>query len=134
MNIFKEVWILIGKLVFLKWLKREKSDENLDFVVAELMLLGFISLLLTVFQGAISKFCIPEDIVNSMLPCKRPEADSSESEHSNATTTTSHFQRSFTPVTGMTRHLLSEGSSSGYCAKKVNINNAFTRTSFSLLV
>ncbi|KAL0335346.1 UNVERIFIED_CONTAM: MLO-like protein 13 [Sesamum radiatum] len=34
------------------------------------MLLGFISLLLTVFQGTISRFCIPDHVANIMLPCK----------------------------------------------------------------
>lgn len=41
-----------------------------EILLAELMLLGFISLLLTVFQSAISKMCVPEDAVKSMLPCK----------------------------------------------------------------
>jgi mlo protein len=37
------------------------------------MLLGFISLLLTVFQGMIQKTCIPEDWTFDMLPCKKPD-------------------------------------------------------------
>ncbi|KAI3445516.1 hypothetical protein Pfo_002181 [Paulownia fortunei] len=36
----------------------------------ELMLLGFISLLLTVFQGLISHLCMPDHLANIMLPCK----------------------------------------------------------------
>lgn len=90
-------------------------------MVTELMLLGFISLLLTVFQGAISKFCIPEDVVVSMLPCKRPKAASSEGEHSNATTTTSHFQGSTaSSPAGTASPLLAKEFSAGYCSKKVN--------------
>lgn len=37
------------------------------------MLLGFISLLLTVFQGAIQQICIPPGWADHMLPCKRGE-------------------------------------------------------------
>ena len=37
---------------------------------AELMLLGFISLLITVGTKPISKICIPEKAANIMLPCK----------------------------------------------------------------
>uniref|UniRef100_A0A803PIP8 MLO-like protein n=1 Tax=Cannabis sativa TaxID=3483 RepID=A0A803PIP8_CANSA len=41
------------------------------------MLLGFISLLLTVFQNLISKICIPSHVANDMLPCKRPTSEDS---------------------------------------------------------
>ncbi|XP_022849198.1 MLO-like protein 1 [Olea europaea var. sylvestris] len=37
----------------------------------ELMLLGFISLLLTVFQSSITKICIPKHLTNHWLPCKK---------------------------------------------------------------
>ncbi|XP_031248709.1 MLO-like protein 1 [Pistacia vera] len=103
---------------YLKKKHQKPLYEALQKVKEELMLLGFISLLLTVFQGAISKFCIPEDVANSMLPCKRHEAASTDGEHSNATTKTSHFQKSFTSVAGTARHLLAEESSAGYCSKK----------------
>lgn len=43
--------------------------------VSELMLLGFISLLLTVFQGLISNICIPDHLSNIMLPCKMETQD-----------------------------------------------------------
>ncbi|KAB2616223.1 MLO-like protein 1 [Pyrus ussuriensis x Pyrus communis] len=43
------------------------------------MLMGFISLLLTVFQNLISKFCVSEDVMAHLLPCKLPgEADEAE--------------------------------------------------------
>ncbi|KAL7119771.1 hypothetical protein ACP275_02G082600 [Erythranthe tilingii] len=44
--------------------------EALQKLKEELMLLGFISLLLTVFQGLISNICIPNHLANIMLPCK----------------------------------------------------------------
>ncbi|XP_020228457.1 MLO-like protein 10 [Cajanus cajan] len=43
--------------------------EALDKVKAELMILGFISLLLTFGQSYIVKICISEKIASKMLPC-----------------------------------------------------------------
>lgn len=37
--------------------------------LAELMILGFISLLLTFVQYYVEKICIPESVGNTMLPC-----------------------------------------------------------------
>jgi len=47
--------------------------EALVKIKEELMLLGFISILLTVFEGAINRLCIPESFARHMLPCKRHE-------------------------------------------------------------
>lgn len=84
------------------------------------MLLGFISLLLTVTQGFISKFCVKEDVLMHMLPCSKHEAESSK--HKNVTTT-EHFQ-SFLPIVGTTRRLLAEhaAAEAGYCGQKVDSN------------
>ncbi|KAK9928601.1 hypothetical protein M0R45_025727 [Rubus argutus] len=57
-----------------KYLKHKKQDalfEALQKLKEELMLLGFISLLLTVFQRSISRICIPSHVATHMLPCKR---------------------------------------------------------------
>ncbi|KAE8654095.1 MLO protein-like protein 1 [Hibiscus syriacus] len=57
-----------------KWFqKRQKKAmmEALEKIKAELMLLGFISLLLTIGTYSIPAICIPEKIGYSMLPCKR---------------------------------------------------------------
>ncbi|CAK8540136.1 unnamed protein product [Lathyrus sativus] len=54
------------------WLgKRQKKAllEALEKVKAELMILGFISLLLTIGQNYIVKICISEQVANKMLPC-----------------------------------------------------------------
>ncbi|XP_031480532.1 MLO-like protein 13 isoform X2 [Nymphaea colorata] len=56
-----------------KSLKKQKQNalfEALQKLKDELMLLGFISLLLTVFQGSISRICIPTTATGYMLPCK----------------------------------------------------------------
>ncbi|KAK6159701.1 hypothetical protein DH2020_003082 [Rehmannia glutinosa] len=61
-----------------KCFQRKNQDalfEALQKLKEELMLLGFISLLLTVFQGLISHFCIPDNVANIMLPCKMEAAD-----------------------------------------------------------
>ncbi|XWS07929.1 hypothetical protein CRYUN_Cryun41cG0033800 [Craigia yunnanensis] len=61
-----------------KWLKKRHKPalyEALEKVKAELMLMGFISLLLTVFQGPISNICISTSIANTWHPCnKKTEA------------------------------------------------------------
>jgi hypothetical protein len=38
-------------------------------ITAELMVLGFISLLLTFGQSYISRICLPAKVLNNMLPC-----------------------------------------------------------------
>ncbi|KAI9201545.1 hypothetical protein LWI28_025104 [Acer negundo] len=56
-----------------KWFqKRQKKAmiEALEKIKAELMLLGFISLLLTVGSTLIYKICIPASYGQYMLPCK----------------------------------------------------------------
>lgn len=75
---------------------------------AELMLLGFISLLLTVSQSRIAKICISEELANKWLPCKKKKESSS---------TTEHFQTlldSFIP--GNARRLLAEEATASTCS------------------
>ncbi|CAH8352461.1 unnamed protein product [Eruca vesicaria subsp. sativa] len=100
----------------LKKKKQKPLYEALQKVKEELMLLGFISLLLTVTQGFISKFCVKEDVLMHMLPCSKHETEASK--HKNATTT-EHFQ-SFLPIVGTTRRLLAEhaAAEAGYCGQK----------------
>ncbi|KAL2935768.1 MLO-like protein 1 [Bienertia sinuspersici] len=93
-----------------KYLKKKEKKplfEALQKVKEELMLLGFISLMLTVFQGAISKICISEKYVRRMLPCSLEDKEGSA-----AVATTEHV--------GKLRRLLSEAatSQSAYCASK----------------
>ncbi|KAI3776775.1 hypothetical protein L1987_46564 [Smallanthus sonchifolius] len=53
--------------------------EALEKVKAELMILGFISLILTFSQYYIAKICIPVDVADTMLPCaKRDKAEEEE--------------------------------------------------------
>lgn len=50
-------------------------SEALEKIKAELMLLGFISLLLTFGTKYIAKICIPPTLGDSMLPCKKEEVE-----------------------------------------------------------
>lgn len=96
-----------------KVLKRKHQKalfEALQKVKEELMLLGFISLLLTVFQGAIQSICIPESLERHMLPCKRTEPTT-------AATSTEHYLSSFRFSSGGGRRLLAESSGSNHCGK-----------------
>lgn len=65
------------------WLyRREKKAlyEAVEILKSELMLMGFISLLLTVGQAPISKICIPKKIAYSMLPCEKEDTADSGSD------------------------------------------------------
>ncbi|KAL4313325.1 hypothetical protein GQ457_01G008390 [Hibiscus cannabinus] len=64
-----------------KWFQRRQKKammEALEKIKAELMLLGFISLLLTIGTYSIPAICIPEKIAYSMLPCKRKPVNGGE--------------------------------------------------------
>lgn len=53
------------------------------FFCAELMILGFISLLLTFGQSYVSRICIPQKVADTMLPCRydNKKAESSKGGH-----------------------------------------------------
>ncbi|KAG6492616.1 MLO-like protein 1 [Zingiber officinale] len=98
-----------------KVLKRKNQKplfDALQKVKEELMLLGFISLLLTVLQGAIQKICIPQGWTHHMLPCKREDSTDNHG--------TSHFQSVFSAgIYGGHRRLLSGGGSeASHCLNK----------------
>ncbi|XP_060195303.1 MLO-like protein 12 [Lycium barbarum] len=61
--------------------KRRKSlIQAIDNVKSELMLLGFISLLLTVLQKPIAKICIPKGAADTFLPCQSLTIDDEQEE------------------------------------------------------
>ncbi|CAH9088269.1 unnamed protein product [Cuscuta epithymum] len=55
--------------------------EALEKVKAELMILGFISLILVFSQYYIAGICIPTHVADTMLPCKAAEKVANEEEH-----------------------------------------------------
>ncbi|CAA6660258.1 unnamed protein product [Spirodela intermedia] len=96
-----------------KYLKKRNQTslfEALQKVKEELMLLGFISLLLTVSQNYIQKICIPGSFTRHMLPCKKKDLHS---------VSPSHYQVNlFSGILGSGRRLLAGGGGSDHCAKK----------------
>jgi mlo protein len=78
------------------------------------MLLGFISLLLTVFQGMIQKTCISSAWTLHMLPCKRDEESAGEAGPSKEHFVTSQI------IGRIGRRLLSDGAAGvEICKQKV---------------
>ncbi|XP_050224693.1 MLO-like protein 1 [Mercurialis annua] len=105
--------------IYLKNKHQKSLFEALQKVKEELMLLGFISLLLTVAQNLFAKICVPGHVMTTMLPCKL--SDKEGGHEPKAATTTEHFQRSFvTSIFGTARRLLAESEEEhlGYCGKK----------------
>ncbi|XP_061359112.1 MLO-like protein 1 isoform X2 [Gastrolobium bilobum] len=109
----------LGK--FLKKKNQKPLYEALQKIKEELMLLGFISLFLTVTQNGIIKICIPSGWTHHMLPCSLEDKESEGSK-----TPTSHFQSffSFSAISGTARRLLATEKSAtteeklGFCAAK----------------
>lgn len=90
------------------------------------MLLGFISLFLTITQNGITKICVPDEWTYHMLPCSLEEIEEEEMKKN------SHFQTFFSSdlVSGTARRLLGGGGGGddpfgftdekvGYCTAKV---------------
>ncbi|KAI3522994.1 hypothetical protein L1887_01046 [Cichorium endivia] len=72
------VSIFIEQIIHLigKWLKKNNKKtlfEALEKIKSELMLLGFISLLLTVGQAIITDICIPKSLGDTWLPCSKKD-------------------------------------------------------------
>ncbi|CAN6275789.1 unnamed protein product [Urochloa humidicola] len=65
--VFERALHRLGKA--LEHRRRETLYEALLKLKEELMLLGFVSLLLVVFQDAIRKICIDESLMELWLPC-----------------------------------------------------------------
>ncbi|CAN6470326.1 unnamed protein product [Victoria cruziana] len=65
------------------WLRKKKRNkalsESLEKLKSELMLLGFLSLLLTVTQRPISFICVRPSLADIMLPCKKTHQTSGSS-------------------------------------------------------
>ncbi|KAJ4790445.1 MLO-like protein [Rhynchospora pubera] len=98
-----------------KALKHKKNFalfEALLKVKEELMLLGFISILLSVFQGAIQRICIEDSVMLHGLPCKRESSADSVSHLSSIRHYGTNFPLHFT---GMRALLASGSKGSGHC-------------------
>ncbi|KAK9065721.1 hypothetical protein SSX86_015122 [Deinandra increscens subsp. villosa] len=71
----------LGKLFHKK--QKKAMLEALEKMKAELMLLGFLSLLLTVGTKYVAKICVPEQIGYKMLPCKAKDVEDDYNENKN---------------------------------------------------
>lgn len=98
-----------------KYLKKKEQKplyEALQKVKEELMLLGFISLMMTVFQGRIVKICVNPGVMDHFLPCSLSAKLSSGGEGSS-------IGHGAPEVSGTHRRLLAEeAAAGGYCAAK----------------
>lgn len=93
-----------------KFLKRKNQDAlfaALGKLKEELMLLGFISLLLNLFQGLVSEICVPPYVASYMLPCKLTTA-----------VPESHHNLYFDHTITNGRRLLSTDSGPAHCARE----------------
>ncbi|XP_052876199.1 MLO-like protein 13 [Gossypium arboreum] len=91
-----------------KYLKHKKQDalfEALQKLKEELMLLGFISLLLTVFQGLVSEICIPAYLATTLLPCERHSEEKTHEEYTSQ-------------AINNRRRLISTDNSSDHCSRE----------------
>ncbi|XVF19481.1 hypothetical protein REPUB_Repub11eG0114400 [Reevesia pubescens] len=108
--------ILIEHLIHLvsKWLKGHRKTalfEAVEKLRSVLMVLGFMSLILTVTQNFITKICIPNRLANSMLPCHK-------SHESTKTTKALGYDQMWSPHQLHERILAADSDSSGYCNSK----------------
>ncbi|XP_016537549.1 MLO-like protein 15 isoform X1 [Capsicum annuum] len=102
---YTPTWVVV---VYLLKKKQKPLYEALQKIRQELMLLGFISLLLTVSQDRILKICISKHLTNHWLPCKK-DNDAKE---------TVHFLTNFFSLVLGGRCLLVGSANSGYCGAK----------------
>ncbi|XP_044482914.1 MLO-like protein 6 isoform X2 [Mangifera indica] len=108
------------------WLRKKHKRalyESLEKIKSELMLLGFISLLLTVGQSLILNICIPEDIASKWLPCgKDQEAEATEKTEETTETTDYENRRKLLAMMasgGNFRRSLAAAASTDKCAEKM---------------
>nr|XP_024374011.1 MLO-like protein 11 [Physcomitrium patens] len=70
--VVSSMFVVIGFVVYLLKTKRKPLFEALQKIKDELMLVGFISLTLTVLENPVSKICIRSALFNKWTPCKVP--------------------------------------------------------------
>ncbi|XVF19479.1 hypothetical protein REPUB_Repub11eG0114200 [Reevesia pubescens] len=88
-----------------KWLKKKHKRalyDALEKIKSELMLLGFISLLLTVGQGLISDICISEAVGATWHPCNKKQGEKSN-EAEEDTTDNEHRGRLLSTISDSSR-------------------------------
>lgn len=93
---------------------------------AELMLLGFISLLLTVLQGPISNICIPASVGATWHPCSKKDEEekykTSSSEQHWELSSEENSRRRLLAAGGEVRRVLAAAAGDDKCAAKACIH------------
>ncbi|KAF8026332.1 hypothetical protein BT93_F2962 [Corymbia citriodora subsp. variegata] len=107
-----------------KWFQKNQKKammEALEKIKAELMLLGFLSLVLTVSTGLLSKICIPESYGETMLPCKSDHKNKDDDDHD---PDHDHDRRKLLSLATdrMWRRSLAASASDDYCSKHGKIS------------
>ncbi|KAH7547920.1 hypothetical protein JRO89_XS14G0038700 [Xanthoceras sorbifolium] len=92
----------------------------LGFVCVELMLMGFISLLLTMGQGIISEICVSKSIANSWHPCSKEEETSKYGSSKDITIGRRRLLSFFYSATASTRRSLA-AKKYDKCAEKARL-------------
>ncbi|XP_040993284.1 MLO-like protein 6 isoform X2 [Juglans microcarpa x Juglans regia] len=116
--------IIIEHIIHLiaKWLKKKHKRalfEALEKIKSELMLLGFISLLLTVGQGPISNVCISEKMGAKWHPCeKKQETQLTEDEDEDSESNGRKLLMVMSDSGGSFRRILASATSTDNCAAK----------------
>ncbi|KAF8396600.1 hypothetical protein HHK36_018239 [Tetracentron sinense] len=115
--------IIIEHIIHLigRWLKKKHKRalyEALEKIKSELMLMGFLSLLLTVGQGPISDICISESLGATWHPCdKKQETESHENEESDSNDNGRRRLLMFSNSGGSSRRILAAAGSDKCAAK-----------------
>ncbi|URE30959.1 hypothetical protein MUK42_05743 [Musa troglodytarum] len=102
--LFERVLHWLGKT--LKRRNQKPLFDALQKIKEELMLLGFISLLLVVFQGTIQRICVRESLMHHLRPCKKDDT----------ATAAAHFSVGFSG--GARRLLAGGGADSTHCQRE----------------
>ncbi|KAL8487196.1 hypothetical protein ACS0TY_023750 [Phlomoides rotata] len=109
--------LLVERLIHFAGKYLEKKNQGslfraLQKIKEELMLLGFISLLLAVFQGSLTKICIPKHLTKHWLPCNK------ENDDHKAAKSTAHYDSLSFFVPPSRRLLAAASDGAGYCDAK----------------
>nr|GMD61400.1 MLO-like protein 6 [Ipomoea batatas] len=112
-----------------KWLKSKHKRalyEALEKIKSELMLLGFISLLLTVLQGPISNICIPASVGATWHPCSKKDEEEKyktpSSEQHWELSSEENSRRRLLAAGGEVRRVLAAAAGDDKCAAKGKVS------------
>ncbi|CAL9167580.1 unnamed protein product [Musa hybrid cultivar] len=137
--IIEQIIHRIGKASLFHWLRKHHKSalyEALEKIKSELMLMGFISLLLSVSQNLISEICVSESVGNSWHPCKASEEaviagdDEHRSEDSNENNNGRRLLQSADSTDRFRRILVGGGSTDKCSAKARNLLSSSGKVPF----